>query len=356
MFPRVLLSSGALKHNLAAVRAFAPRSLVLAVIKANGYGHGIVPVARALETADAFGVARLCEGVELRAAGIAHRIVLLEGVFSTEELERAAALKLDTVVHSFEQLSMLESWRGSHRFAVWCKVDTGMSRLGFAIDDFTAAWERLQHCAAVEPGTRLMTHFAVADEPGNASTAAQIQKFEKLAAGLGAQRSLANSAGLLQFPEAQADWVRPGIMLYGVSPIAGKTGADFGLRPAMTLESALISIRTAEQGQSVGYGARWSAKAPTPIGIVAMGYADGYPRHARNGTPILVGDREATLVGRVSMDMISIDLTNAPQARVGTHVVLWGEGLPIERVAAAADTIGYELICKIMPRVERHWK
>ncbi len=359
MFPRVILSSEALRHNLAAVRGFAPRSRVLAVIKGDGYGHGIVPVARALTAADAFAVARLCEAIELRAAGVAHPIVLLEGVFSAEELDRAAALNLDLTVHSFEQLRMLEARRGAHRFPVWCKVNTGMSRLGFAGEDFKAAWERLVRCKSVAPGPRLMTHFAVADEPAHSLSAAQMSRFFGLAAGLGAELSLANSAALIGLPAAHADWVRPGIMLYGISPCADRTAADLGLQPVMTLDSQLIAVRTIRAGETVGYGARWAAPGPARIGIVAAGYADGYPRHARDGTPVLVGGegagRRVPVAGRVSMDMISVDLTQTPQVQAGERVVLWGEGLPIEEVAAAADTIGYELVCKVTRRVERVW-
>jgi len=296
VFPRVLLSSDALKHNLTVVRRYAPQSRVMAVIKANGYGHGIVPVARALAAADAFAVARLNEAVSLREAGVTHRILLLEGVFSPAELEQAAAFNLDLVVHSFEQIAMLEAWRGAHRFAVWCKADTGMNRLGFPAADFVSAWDRLKRCTAVAPDMRGMTHFATADETDRPLAAAQVRYFSQLVAGLGAELSLANSAGLIGLPEARSDWVRPGIMLYGISPIAGKTAVDFDLRPAMTFESALIADNTVTVG------------AAHEVDWPSLGIGNVIRRNLRSGAPAVSPDYFAQLPSEADLKWAIGDL------------------------------------------------
>jgi alanine racemase len=225
-----------------------------------------------------------------------------------------------------------------------------MNRLGFRPEAALAAYHRLRGCAAVGE-IRLMTHFASADEPTDPATRAQIERFARAAAGLGLERSFCNSAGVLAWPEAHAEWVRPGIMLYGASPLPGRTGADEGLRPVMTLSTGLIAVREVAAGEAVGYGAAWRAAAPARVGIAAMGYGDGYPRHAPSGTPVLVNGRATTTLGRVSMDMLAVDLTAQPEAAVGDPVLLWGPGLPVERVAAAAGTIAYELLCRLKARV-----
>ena len=354
-FPRATIDAAALRHNLGVVRSLAPESRVIAVVKANGYGHGLVETARALTGADAFGVARLDEGLALRAAGITNEIVLLEGVFSSEELQLASRANLQLVVHSFEQLELLEQAAGSHNFIVWLKVDTGMNRLGFRVEDFASAWRRLQRCKC--SGTlRLMTHLATAEEPESAATRRQIETFRSLTDALGVERSVANSAGLIGSPQARVDWVRPGLMLYGISPMASRLASSIGLRPAMTLTTQLIALRKVPKAEVVGYSGIWQAPRDSVVGIAAIGYGDGYPRNMRNGTPVLVNGQEVSVVGRVSMDMTAVDVTDISGVRVGDPVVLWGEGLPAERVAPFADTISYELVCGISQRVAVEWR
>jgi alanine racemase len=358
-FPSALIDSAALRNNLAAVRRMAPASRILAVIKANAYGHGIVPVARALSAADALGVARLEEGLALREAGIDSELVLLEGIFSHEQLQAAARHGFELVVHSFEQLEMLEACPGPQRFVVWVKCDTGMNRLGFRPDDFIGAMQRIRRSPCVAR-VRLMTHLASAEERASATAALQIAEFraltDELAGDLQLERSVANSAGLIAWPDARLDWVRPGLMLYGISPIAGTSAAALGLRPAMTLTTQLIALRRTAAGETVGYNGIWRAPRDSLIGIAAVGYGDGYPRNMRSGAPVLVNGNEAPIVGRVSMDMIAIDLTDAPDAKVADSVTLWGRGLPIERIAPYADTITYELVCGISQRVAVQWE
>ena len=348
---RATIDTAALRANLAVVRRAAPNSRVMAVIKANAYGHGIVPVARALSGADAFAVARLEEAVALREAGLDQRIVLLEGVFHTEQLALAARLGLELVVHEAGQLEMLAHGRGRHRFPVWLKVDTGMHRLGFAPQDFAAAKSRLESCGAVAGPLHYMTHLACADERDAAATGRQLALFDVLLAGLAGERTIANSAGLLAWPDSRADWVRPGLMLYGASPFPGETGESLGLRAAMTLSSELIAVKTVKAGGRVGYGGTWTAPRATRIGVAAIGYGDGYPRRLGTGTPVRVAGQPGRIVGRVSMDMITIDLTEAPASKVGDEVVLWGAGVPIEPLAEAAGTIAYELLCGVTQRV-----
>lgn len=354
-FPRATIDAAALRHNLEVVRSLAPQSRVIAVIKANGYGHGLIETARALTSADAFGVARLDEGLALRAAGIGNEILLLEGVFSAEELQLASGAQLQLVVHTFEQLELLERHDAArYRFDVWLKVDTGMNRLGFRVEDFPGAWQRLQRCQC--SGTlRLMTHLAAAEEPDNPATRRQVDTFHALTDGLGVERSVANSAGLIASPRASVDWVRPGLMLYGISPLPNQTAASIGLRPAMTLTTQLIALRRVPKAEAVGYSGIWHAPRDSLVGIAAIGYGDGYPRNMRNGTPVLVHGREVPVVGRVSMDMTAVDVTSIAGVRVGDPVVLWGEGLPAERVAPYADTIAYELVCGISQRVAVEW-
>lgn len=353
--PRALIDAQALRHNLAVVRERAPGARVMAVIKANAYGHGLVPAARALSGADAFGVARIEEGLALRDAGLKQTVVLLEGVFSNEDLVLAAARDCDIVVHSSAQLALLEQWQGPGRIPVWFKIDSGMNRLGFRLEYSLSAWERLLRTDRVLGTPRVMTHLAVADDRTDSRTLQQVREFEQVVATLpgaaSAERSIANSAGLLGWREARADWVRPGLMLYGISPFPRELAGDFGLRPAMTLTTRLIAVGEVAPGEGVGYGAAWRATRRALIGIAAVGYGDGYPRHMRSGAPVLVNGRIAYLAGRVSMDMIAVDITDCP-AVVGDPVVLWGTGLPAERLALHADTIPYELVCGVSQRVQ----
>lgn len=333
------------------MREIAPRCRVLAVVKANAYGHGLVTVARALDAADAFAVARLEEAATLRQAGFPHRIVLLEGVRDAVELDEAARLDLEPFIHQDWQVSLFEARRSTHKFRVWLKIDSGMHRLGFSAVEAASAAARLEACACISPPIGLATHLADADQPGNPDTRAQIERFSRATAGLRGERSIANSAALIAFPEAQADWVRPGIMLYGISPFAERTGADLGLRPVMTLETRVIALKDLAAGERVGYGGAWTAARDSRIAVAAVGYGDGYPRSASSGTPVRVNGEAASIAGRPSMDMLTIDVTGLPRVKVGDRVELWGNAVPIERVAAAAGTIAYELTCRVGSRV-----
>ncbi len=353
--PFAAIDRAALRHNLQVVHTIAPNSKVLAVIKANAYGHGLIPVAQALNSADGFGVARLREAMALREAGVDQSIVLLEGVFSHAEFDAAARLNFEIVVHSFEQLDALETWHGARPLSIWCKIDTGMNRLGFRVDDFAMAWSRLNACKNVQAKPRVMTHLADADERADQRTSRQIERFNSLVRDLNVERSIGNSAGTLAWPEARVEWVRPGLMLYGMSPFMNSVAADLNLQPAMTLTTPLIAVRDVRAGEQVGYGGIWQASKDTRVGIAAVGYGDGYPRHMRSGAPVLIRGHQATVIGRVSMDMIAIDLGDKP-VMVGDTVVLWGKDLPAERVAAFADTIPYELVCGISQRVAMSYR
>lgn len=348
---RAIVDTAALRHNLGRVRHLAPRSRVLAVIKANAYGHGIVPTAVALAGADGFAVARLEEGIALRAAGLRHRVVLLEGVFSAEQLRQAADHDFEIMVHEPEQLALLEAHRGDRPFRVWFKIDTGMNRLGFKPPQVPAALSRLDACDAVAKPLTLVTHLASADARDGVSTHEQLALFDRLVEGIPGERSIANSAGLIGFEHARADWVRPGLMLYGVSPLQDRDARSLGLRPAMTLMTRVIAVKQVDAGELVGYGGDWTAARPTRLAIAAAGYGDGYPRNTASGTAVLIGAHRASLVGRVSMDMIAIDVTDLPRVTVGDPVTLWGPGVPVEDVARAAGTIPYELICGVSQRV-----
>jgi len=359
--PFAAVDRSALRHNLQVVRDIAPRSKVLAVVKANAYGHGLVPAAHALISADGFGVARLREAIALRESGIGQTIVLLEGLFSHAEFDAAARKNFEIVVHSFEQIDALETWHTAKTLSVWCKIDTGMNRLGFRIEDFPIAWSRLIACRNIQSRPRVMTHLADADERKDTRTSQQIARFNSLVADLNVERSIGNSAGALAWPEARVEWVRPGLMLYGMSPFADSVAADFDLQPAMTLSTPLITVRDVKAGEQVGYGGTWQAQVDTRIGIAAVGYGDGYPRHLQLGSPVLIRAKKANIVGRVSMDMIAIDLgplgeATAASVMAGDTVVLWGRGLPAEEVAKHADTIPYELVCGISQRVSMGYR
>ena len=346
------MDSGALRHNLQVVRKLAPESRVMSVIKANAYGHGLVAVGRALEATDALAVARVDEGLSLRAAGIETPTVLLEGVFDREQQDAAAAANFELVVHTSEQIELLRAAPAGVRFKIWLKLDSGMNRLGFKGPAFAAAHSALSTLASVQSPVNLFTHLASADDPELATTAEQLARFDDATRFISGERSIANSAGMLSFPQAQADWVRPGLLLYGVSPISGTIGADYGLQAVMTLRSHVIAVKDLSPGERVGYGGDWAAARPTRLAVAAVGYGDGYPRNLGAGTPVLVNGERAGLAGRVSMDMIGIDVTDLQRPPVpGDPVVLWGEGLPVEEIAVWANTIPYELLCGISQRV-----
>jgi alanine racemase len=348
---RAIVDTAALRHNLARARALAPHSRIMAVVKANGYGHGLVPVARALAPADGFAVARLDEGLALRRAGLVNPILLLEGVFNPEQLESAAQQHFDLMVHSVEQLEMLEGRAGTEVIRAWIKLDTGMNRLGFRLEQFEGAYARLRRVANVAADPTLVTHLANADDLGDGKTGEQMRAFGTATAGLAGARSIANSAALIAWPETRSEWVRPGLALYGVSPFPDGTGVGLGLRPAMTLRSEVIAVKDVAQGETVGYGGAWRAARETRMAVVAAGYGDGYPRSVPTGTPVIVGNHRAPLIGRVSMDMITADVTDLPGVATGDPVVLWGDGVPVEEIARLAGTIPYELICGVSQRV-----
>lgn len=338
----------ALAANLERARALAPRSRLMAVVKADAYGHGLLAAAQALHEADGFAVLTLDEAERLRLAGIKKPVLLLEGLFEPGEITEAARLGLSLVVHEAEQLAWLKAYRGPGRFSVFLKLDTGMHRLGFMPPTWGFALASLEETACVADIT-LMTHFASADLEGG--VAEPLARFERFAQGLPYPCSTANSAALLRHPETHGEWVRPGLMLYGASPFAGSHGGELGLTPAMTLSSAIIAVKDVLPGGRIGYGGSFVAERAMRIGIVACGYADGYPRHAGTGTPVLVAGRRTRTLGRVSMDMLCVDLSHLPEAGVGSPVILWGEGLPVEEVAAAAGTVSYELLTARTARV-----
>ncbi|WP_153100121.1 alanine racemase [Paraburkholderia hayleyella] len=343
------IHTAALAHNLTVARRFAPNSKIWAVVKANAYGHGVARVFPGLRATDGFGLLDLDEAVKLRELGWAGPILLLEGFFRTTDLDVIDRYSLTTTLHSDEQLRMLELARLSKPVNIQLKMNSGMNRLGYTPERFRAAWERARAAQGVGQIT-LMSHFSDAD--GERGIAGQLAVFERGAQGIAGARSLANSAATLWHPESHFDWVRPGIMLYGASP-SGLHAAirDTGLQPAMTLASELIAIQTLAAGQTVGYGSVFTARGPMRLGVVACGYADGYPRMAPEGTPVMVDGVLTRIVGRVSMDMLTVDLTPCPAANVGTPVELWGPSLPIDTVANTCGTVGYELMCAVAPRV-----
>jgi alanine racemase len=345
------IHTDALRHNLSLIRRRAPNSRVMAVVKADGYGHGLERVARALQGADAFGVASLSDAERLRAAGMSQRIVLLSGPDELDDLSLLRRLQVDAVIHHPSQLALLEADRGLSPLRVWLELDTGMHRLGFAAEQAREVHARLRALPSIAPEIVLMTHFARSDEFGCSVTQEQTQRFDAAVAGLPGPHSLSNSAGVLGWPQAHREWVRPGGALYGLSAIEGESGESLGLQPAMTLSTRLVSVKSVEAGGAIGYGGAFVAERPMRIGIAAIGYGDGYPRHAGSGTPVLVGGHLTRTLGRVSMDLMALDLSELPQADVGTPVVAWGRGLAVESVAACAGTLGYELACGITRRV-----
>ena len=338
----------AIAANLARVRRYAPGSEVMAVVKANAYGHGLQRILPALAGADGLALVELDAALELRASGYRRPITLLEGFFDARELDPIASHSIGIVVHDVEQVRMLEHATPPRPVDVHVKANTGMNRLGFPPGDMAQMCRRLANASAVA-GVRLMMHFARADE--HDGIAEPLARFEDACAGLPYRRSLANSAGVVRYGEIGGDSVRPGIMLYGATPFADRSAAALGLAPAMTLRTQLIGVQMLERGASVGYGEAFRAPQPMRIGVVACGYADGYPRHAPNGTPVLVCGHRVPMAGRVSMDLVTVDLSSVPQAAIGSDVVLWGAGLPVDEVATAAGTVGYELLCAVAPRV-----
>ncbi|GKW48778.1 alanine racemase [Halomonas sp. NCCP-2165] len=351
----------ALRHNYCLARDLAPDSQAVAVLKADAYGHGAVACARALEDlAPAFAVACIEEAIALREAGIATPIVLLEGIFEAGELELVDAHGLWVAVHSDWQLEALLAYRPQRPIPVWLKVDSGMHRLGFAPEQAEAVWERLAAAPEVVGEMQLMSHFATADAAHPAYFETQLLRMRALAERLDAPLCLANSPATLAHPEAHGAWNRPGVMLYGSDPLEVANEASRGLQPVMTLRSEIIAVRDLAPGEPVGYAGRWKAPRPARIGVVACGYGDGYDRHAVDGTPVLVDGRRTAIAGKVSMDMLTVDLTELPEAQIGSEVVLWGRAangtlLSVDEVARHCDTISYTLLTGVLPRAPRRY-
>jgi alanine racemase len=344
---RATISAGALAHNLRIARRHAGAAKLWAVIKANAYGHGLERAARALGEADGFAVLDFQEAARLRLAAVTKPILMLEGVFQPGDVALLHKYGLTPAIHSAAQVDMLRTGLAGD-VDVYLKVNSGMNRLGFTAEQVGAAYAALREHPRVKTLT-LMTHFADAD--GASGVKAQLEWFHEMTKSFPGPRCLANSAALMRFPEAHGDWVRPGIMLYGCSPFTERSAQTLELEPAMTLTSEIIATQQLHAGERLGYGFAYEAVGELAIGVVACGYADGYPRHAPAGTPVLVNGKRTRIVGRVSMDMITVDLSHIPEARIGTPVTLWGEGLSADEVAAAAGTLSYELLCALAPRV-----
>ncbi|MCW9013956.1 MAG: alanine racemase [Gammaproteobacteria bacterium] len=340
---RASIDLSALQHNFQRVKQLAPSSRVMPVIKADAYGHGMIQVAQCLQQADAFAVAQFGEAMALREAGINHPITVFQGFQNQQQLQLMLEHKIRPAVHQLWQIELIEQLTAG-QLSVWLKINSGMGRLGIQQTEAEPAWHRLQQAPVINE-LGLMSHFANADEPEHPANQQQIACFQQLASQFNAETSLANSAGLIAFSDIQGDWVRPGIMLYGASPFANKTAAELGLQPVMQLTADLLAINLLRKGATIGYGDLWACPEDMPVGIVGVGYGDGYPRHAGTGTPVWINGRETQLLGRVSMDSVAIDLRNIDRPRCGDEVVMWGPELTVDRVAKCADTIAYELLC-----------
>lgn len=351
--PCAIIDLAALKHNLAIVKQATPYAKIMAVIKANGYGHGMLSVAQALSAVDGFAVARLNEGIALRKAGHLKPIVVFTGFVSEEEVSAFAAYDLDAVIHSEYQVDLLAQVSLPKPISVWLKINTGMNRLGIGASEVHRINDRLMLSGVVRQPIKLMTHLACADDMQSLHTEQQIELFDTSIVGLSGEQSIANSAGLLGWQYAQRHWVRPGIMLYGASPFCAKSAFELGLKAVMTLNSQVIALRTLKKGEHVGYGASWTADKSCLIATIGIGYGDGYPRHAAIGTPVLINAQKAYLVGRVSMDSINVDVSTCRGIKVGDEVELWGNGLAIDEVADKSGTISYELMCGVTERVKK---
>ncbi len=354
-FPVARINLAALRHNLNRVKELAPQSRVMAVIKADAYGHGVLSVATALRDSDAFAVARLSEGVKLRQQGINKPIVLLEGVNSADEFALAAENQLSPVIHLQSQIDLLQRISLPRPLTFnWLMVDTGMHRLGIRPEQALDALADLNQCKNIEGEIGLMTHFANSDLIGDNRNQAQLDAMLSLKQDSGLPLCLANSAAVMSLPDSHQDWVRPGLMLYGISPFTEKNADEFNLQPVMQLSSKLIAVYDIHAGEEVGYGGDWVADQTTRVGVVSIGYGDGYSRHLSNQGEVLIQGQRVPVIGRVSMDTICLNLNDAQQASVGDEVILWGEqGLPVEQLASLAQTIPYELVTVICPRVQR---
>lgn len=351
---KALIDLEALRYNCQLANSLSPNSQTMAVIKANAYGHGAVPVADALtDLVPAFGVACIEEAIELREAGIENPIHLLEGAFSNDEIGIAAEQHFSLAVVNQEQKRAILNANLSTPLRVWICLDTGMHRLGLAPDELTSTYRELATSNNVAGDIVVATHFACADDLENNFTAIQLTRMTQAADELHVPKSFANSAGLIGWPDTRADWNRPGIMLYGSSPFSVPHSDADRLLPVMTFKSAVIALRDIQPGETVGYAATWKAERPTRIATVAIGYGDGYPLHAPSGTPVLINGQRCPMVGRVSMDMITVDVTDLPSVAIEDEVTLWGAGLSVNEIAACAGTISYELLTRMPRRTPR---
>ncbi|QDC80235.1 alanine racemase [Candidatus Methylopumilus universalis] len=339
---KVFVDQTSLRHNFAIVKQLAPKSKIMSVVKANGYGHGLINVAQGLSESDGFAVLNLNEAIDLREHGFEQDILLLEGAFESYEISIAAKMRFNLVVHNLHQLQMIEKLKLNHPIDIHFKINTGMNRLGFNPKEAKDILKFMKKTSYFKSIT-LMTHFATADEPRGVDW--QFDVFNDIANDFDFSRSVANSASIINFKNTHLDWVRPGIMLYGASPIAGRKSSALNLKPAMYLKSKIIALQNLSKDDSVGYGETFKAKNDMRIAVVACGYADGYPRHAPSGTPVYVEGKKTSTVGRVSMDMLYIDVTDIPHASISSDVELWGENIPVDDVAEKAGTVGYELLC-----------
>ena len=353
--PKIVIHQKALQHNLKIAQQAAPQSKTMAVIKANAYGHGLLHVAKTLKNADAFAVARVDEGIALRQAGIQQEIVILEGFNNLNERQATIKYHLTAVIHQPHQINLLTKIK-SNPIHIWLKIDTGMHRLGFSEDEIIQQIKKLNGLKNIHI-KGLLTHLADADNLiAQTTTNQQINQFKRVYQQINqanSLKSIANSAGILAYKKSHQTWNRAGIMLYGASPFMGKTGKDHQLKPAMTFSSRLIAIQSYKKGDKVGYAGTWQCPKDSIIGVVAVGYGDGYPRHAKNGVPVLIRNHYCPLVGRVSMDMISVDLSAITQPKIGDKAILWGKKLAVEIIAEQSETIAYELLCGITARVQR---
>ena len=362
------INSAALRHNIQLIKSFAPNQKLLAMIKANAYGQGLLPAAHILaDQVDGFGVARLREALEIQETGYTGKILLVEGFFDREELLKTLSRRFDSVIHCYEQLELLEQvatewekeqqkgfWKRKTKIYfpinVWLKIDTGMHRLGVHPEQVDEFYQRLKKCPLVE-SISFVSHFSRADELDCGYTEKQISTFEQATQAYPKHaRSISASSGILYWKQAHYEWVRPGIIIHGISPHYEPI-THLGFQPVMTLSSSLIAVRTHKAGEPVGYGGTWVSPKDTKLGVIAMGYGDGYPRNAPEGTPVLINGRKVPIVGRVSMDMLTVDLGADSQDKVGDETIFWGKDLLIEEIAEHIGVISYELITKLTPRV-----
>lgn len=350
--PYVLINLKAIRQNVKKVREYAPNAKIMAVIKVNGYGHGLLSMAQALNNVDGLAIARISEGVFLRKSGVTSKLLILSGFFSERQLNDIVEYSLDVVVHSVQQVEILKKYLGQTKISIWLKINTGMNRLGLSPAEFATAYQELTALPNIKQPITLMTHLSSADDMKSPVTQQQIQLFNKTVENISDEKSIANSAGIIGWPDSVTNWVRPGLMLYGVSPFLKGDGKELGLNPVMSLHSHIIAVKNIAAGESVGYSGNWVSKKQTRLGIVCIGYGDGYPRHAKEGTPVLVNNERVPLIGRVSMDMITVDLSSQKNVIPGDPVTLWGDGLAVEEIAKYADTIPYTLLCGITQRIK----